>query len=147
MKNRSLGPVVIWWHMPTAVNIVFEEVFTLTRLWHIIIADNDRCKWLVTYLYCLENGNWHVNFHEHITLGNKQPIPVLLTFYANQSENCLHLSLITYIKTRVLITYRSINFESLYELYTFFFLSRQFSTAIISFKIMSWWVYTMCWSV
>ena len=30
-KNKSIGPVLIWWHMTTVVNIVLEEVFNIDK--------------------------------------------------------------------------------------------------------------------
>ena len=45
-KNRSMGSVLILWHIIIVVNVVFEEVFALERLRHIIRSERTVHIWV-----------------------------------------------------------------------------------------------------
>ena len=69
-------------------------------------------------------GKWnsHANFqHTYITSDNKNPIPELTTLCVNPSENCLHMSVTTYIQTHVKIHTETYLSRQLYKICIIFF--------------------------
>ena len=69
-----MGPVPTWWHMTIVVNVVFEKVFTLTRLRHTVSSKrvtvntkNEEISKIEMQMICdipIFFGNWHsqINF-------------------------------------------------------------------------------------
>ena len=81
---------------------------------------------------CLKNANvMPIPYTGDMT--NKQTIPELLAFCLNQSENCLHLSIIIYLEIHVLITYRNLPFNTILRKKIIFLLSRPSNQKYISF--------------
>ena len=57
VKNRPMGPVLIWSSTTIVVNVAFQEILALTRVKHIVSSKKQmlslityRCKWFVKYM-------------------------------------------------------------------------------------------------
>ena len=92
-KNRSVGPVLIWWHCNSCKCCISGHI-SIPKLWYIVsskmVTMQKKIKSLV--MYKCKWGDIPVFF-------GKWNSPEVMTFCVKQLVSCLHLSVTTNVET------------------------------------------------
>ena len=133
-----MGPVLIWPNITIVVNVVFQEILALTRLWHIVsskmITVQKKKNIVISNIYIqmicdipVLFGKWN----SQSSFWNTSHVPANHPFlsywhFVPTNQRTVIIRLSPPRKIYVLITYRNIPFKTLYKIYIIFFLSIPF---------------------